>query len=344
MDHRKIQEKFTLRLTLVLLILFGTTLSVQCQDLKPFESFKDDVRRTWAKGNQSSAIKLLQSKKDQYTTNYEQHTILYYLGLLFLETEEYERSFAIFKEGFTHGFFFSFWPQHLTKINKHPNGTNILRQNETLKIEFETASEIKYELIFPKEYDPNRSYPLLYFLHGKNSSLDYLKRQWAPMQLSKEFIVALLQSPSPTSNFTFDWTANVSDITLLQRIHLKISEDHPIDNSKVILSGFSNGARTALEWYFDQTIPVVGFIAFSPSKSAVIDGANNLKIPEGRGVLITGEKDYMLSSQVATANTLLSQSFPLRLVVLPDHGHDYPSHFQKEMNSSINFILEVNDE
>ena len=46
-----------------------------------------------------------------------------------------------------------------------------------------------------------------------------------------------------------------------------------------------------------------------------------------------------LSKQIAMANTFLSESFPLRLVVLPNHGHDYPYCFEEEINNSIDFIL-----
>ena len=323
----------------IILVVLASTFTVNSQDTAPFESFKANVRTAWANGDHDQAIELLQKSKDLYIENIQQHTILYYLGLLYLETEDYEQSFKTFNKGFKQRFFFSFWPQHLSKIKRHPNGKAIIQQNVTNKTVFEKKSEIKYEVIYPKNYDSKLKYPLLYFLHGNNSNLKFLKSKWNAIKLSSNLIVVLLQSSSPKSNYTFNWPDSASDNTIIQKVHAKLVKEYPIDSTKVILAGFSNGGRKAIDLFSDQAFPIMGFIAFNPSKTTK-NKPNNLKAPPGRGVIITGEKDYMLASQVLTANDLLSQSFPLRLVVLPNHGHDYPDGFEEEVNNSIEFIFE----
>lgn len=325
-----------------ILFVLSFSLTTNAQDIVPFENFKSKVRTTWANGDYPESIELLQTNKDHYLKESEQHTIIYYLGLLYLEIDEYQRSFEIFEVGFKQHFFFSLWPRYLSKIQEHPNGNDIIQQNEINKALFQKKSVLKYEVKLPENYNPKLEYSILYFLHGNNSNLDYLKNKWRNITLSTDLIVVLVQSPYPRSNYTFDWADNNSDSHIIQKMHLEILERYSIDSTKIIMSGFSNGGRKAIDLFNNQTLPITGFVVFNPSKPKSNTDTYKATELSGRGAIITGEKDYLLSKQIAMANTFLSESFPLRLVVLPNHGHDYPYCFEEEINNSIDFILMSN--
>lgn len=319
------------------LILLVLSLNITCsgQSIKPFEDFKNEVRKHWTNGNYSKSIELLQTKGSGYLDGTEQHLITYYLGLLYLEIDEYEKCFDVLNRGFDQCFFFSFWPSHHSKIEQHPNGKQIIERNNTNKVTYQKESSAKFEILLPENYSTKNIYPLLYFFHGNNSSLDYLKSKFQNIELFEKVIIVLAQSSYPKSNYTFDWINNISSKNNILRIHTDVVNNYSIDSTKIIIGGFSNGARMAIDVFLNEMIPAVGFIAFSPSKTPITSN----KMQKGKGVIITGEMDYMLTKQISMVNTLFDLSFQLRLVVLPDHDHNYPNTFVQELNKSIEFIL-----
>lgn len=318
-------------------LVFVFCFSINAQTEKPFDAFKDAVRTHWAKGEQTKSIELLENKKDFYRKDSEQHTILYYLGLLYLETDNYKKSFEAFNAGFERKLFFSLGQSYTDKIKSNPKGKAILQTNENNRANYLKTSSVQFEVILPENYDEKREYPLLYFLHGNNSNLEFLKTEWKNVELATDAIVILAQSPYARSNYAFDWIENPSSKKRIDELHKKISTKYPIDKTKVIVGGFSNGGRMAIGLFLDQAFPICGFLVFNPSKP------NSFKPSKlnqfGKGAIITGEKDYMLAKQISMANTFFELSTPLRLVVLPNHGHNYPKLFSKEINESIKFLI-----
>lgn len=260
-----------------LIFLLFYCVIIQSQPQSPFESFKNEVRAHWSNGNRSEAIFLLKSKKAFYLKAAEQHTIIFYLGLLYLETSDYKletsdykKSFRVFDEGFDRSFFFSFGDSYTKKIANNSEGRSILERNEANRKTYLQTSSVKTKTILPAKYDAKRKYPLLYFFHGNNSSLESLKNEWENVELSTEIIVVLAQSGFPRSNQTFDWIENKVSDEGSKTIHKEISAKYSIDESRVMVGGFSNGGRMAIRLFVYKTLPIHGFLAFSPSKPATI--------------------------------------------------------------------------
>lgn len=323
----------------IILMVLSLTLNCSGQSIKPFEDFKNELRSHWTKGHHSESIEILLANRSNYPADTEQHLITYYLGLLYLEIDDYEKCFEVFNNGFDRFFFFSFWPSHLSKIEQHPDGKQIIDRNHTNKTIYQKEASVSYEVILPENYNSKIAYPLLYFLHGNNSNLKHLKRKFQNIKLFEDVILVLAQSSYARSNYSFDWIDSSSSKNSLLKMHTKVLKNHYIDSTKIIVGGFSNGGRMAIDVFINKIIPTLGFIAFNPSNITITSNTIN----KGKGAIITGETDYMLAKQITMVNTLYDLSFPLRLVVLPDHGHDYPETFAQELNKSIGFILKKNE-
>ncbi len=322
----------------VYLIVVAVVLSVKCiaQDTNTFATIKGEVRSAWANGELNNAINLLENSKNHYHEDSDQHTIIYYLGLLYLEIGDFTRSSNILMTGFNQEFFFSFWPSHIKQIVQHEGATTVIDYNELNRANYLKNATTKYDILFPEKYDPKSKYAVLYFLHGNNSNLQYLQEKWKGLELKTDIIVVLAQSPYARSNYDFDWIDSISSNVHIRKLHNTLSGSLPIDSTVILLGGFSNGGRMAIDMFIKQTINAVGFVAFNPS----IPKVEFALIKEsGRGAIITGEKDYLLSKQVAFANSLLELSFSLKLVISKDQNHDYPEDFQNLLNGSIEFVL-----
>lgn len=322
-------------LGLILLLVLNSAPVAQTSD--SFESFRNQVRSHWSNGDQGKSIELLESNRGKFVEPREQHTIIYYLSLLYFETGNYDDGFGELEKGLERDFFFSFGPALEQEISNHPGGSEVIARNaENRSASYKRSSAI-YQVILPEAYDKARKLPVFYFFHGNNSSLDSLKSEWSNVDLSTEIIVVLVQSPYPRSNFSFDWIGDPRSHASFKGVHKEISGEYRIDKAEVMVGGFSNGGRMAIDLFTKQAFPIRGYIAFNPSKPSKF----GVRKPQNsqKGVIITGEKDYMLAKQIEMANSYLERSFRLRLVVLPNHGHEYPAEFSNELDSSLKFLL-----
>ncbi len=314
-------------------------INCNAQKKPSYESIKSLVRSSWTKGDLNMSIDLLNQYKSEFTLPYQQHTIHYYLGLLYLEKDNIDEAFKVIRQGFKQHFFFAFWPQTKAKIKLHSDGSILLRENEAIRSRFVQSSKVKFEVVLPKNYNATLKYTILYFFHGNNSNLTYLKETWKALNITQPVITVLAQSPLARSNFAYDWIDSTSSINSIVQLHHKMLKEYPIDKSNIICAGFSNGGRMAIQLFLNQPFPVKGFIAFSPSEPKDIVNATELKTKSSKGVIITGEEDYLLPKQIAMANRFYELSMPLRLVVNPNQKHDYPSDFEQFLRSSIDFII-----
>ncbi len=164
------------------------------QGIASFEDFKKEVRTHWTKGDHSKSIELLLEGRNIYEEDIEQHLITYYLGLLYLEVDDYEKCFEAFNSGFDRLFFFSFWPSHLSKMEQDSIGKQVIERNNANKSIYQKNASAKYEVILPKNYNPETTYPLLYFFHGNNSNLEYLQSKFQNIELLEEVVIVLAQS------------------------------------------------------------------------------------------------------------------------------------------------------
>ncbi|MEQ9297342.1 MAG: hypothetical protein RIF33_02215 [Cyclobacteriaceae bacterium] len=307
------------------------------QSSEEFALMKDSALQLWSSGEHEQAIALLEKNQGKYTRNEELHAMLYYRGLLNLEINSFDASAEAFKKGFERQFFFSLWPTHVEMLRAHPEGAEIISLNEELRERYVSSASVKTKVLLPEDYLDTKSYPLLYFLHGNNSSLDNLITEWKDIQLDREAIVVLAQSPYARSNYGFDWTESPLCYAAFETLHLEIIQSYSVDSTQIILSGFSNGARFGISRFLEQNIKVSGFLGFSPSKVQDLFQDN---LPLGRGAIITGEGDYLLDEQKSFAQYLKQREFPLHFDLLVDVGHEYPSDFNLALNDCLNFLLE----
>lgn len=117
-----------------------------------------------------------------------------------------------------------------------------------------------YFMIYPRHYDSTRTWPLIFFLHGRgggttdyNEFSDYGLGDYADSATGFEFFVAAPQTWD-------DW-----EIFLLDSVLLRIKERFPIDTNRIYLTGFSMGGNGCYRWaiehpdLFAALAPVAGW-------------------------------------------------------------------------------------
>ena len=119
--------------------------------------------------------------------------------------------------------------------------------------------------------------------------------------LSANVIVAVVQSSQPYSADSYSW----NDLDRSQKdvidVLTKLKSRFPIDNERVILAGFSQGAALAIYLALARPFSCRGFIGICPAPTVTPSHAQEyasfLRASNARGLkgwIISGEKDRFL--------------------------------------------------
>ena len=119
------------------------------------------------------------------------------------------------------------------------------------------TDSMRYRLLFPKNYDENRNYPLVLFLHGAGERGDSSKTvkhigTWALQEKNRENYECFVLVPQCEKNNKWvevDWAADFHTqpkemsryMNLTVELLEKLERELPIDSTKIYLTGLSMG-------------------------------------------------------------------------------------------------------
>ncbi len=213
-----------------------------------------------------------------------------------------------------------------------------------MKEECSKNSLMKYEVFTPENYSKGKEYPLLFILHGNGENLEIAKEHWSyKTAVEKNSVVVYVQSSQVQTSSGFCWTDSFS--TTREELAFCFNEvkgKYSIDENKVIIAGFSAGAKAAMSIAMNNTFPIKGFISLC---GLVIDDLTdeNIQTAKSRGlkaVFADGEKstynDFPKLKDIFEKN-----NFPFQAVIYKDMGHQCPEgkEMEKINKDSIDFIL-----
>jgi pimeloyl-ACP methyl ester carboxylesterase len=198
-----------------------------------------------------------------------------------------------------------------------------------------SGEDAVYHLYVPTTLPPDADrYPLLVFLHGAGGEGESLARSAEFQQAADRLGVLLV---TPTSSLRCDWSANetcMSQVVLLVQ-HLK--RVLPVDDTRVVLSGFSMGGRgsfSAAAAYpepYCGVVPVAGSIgAIYTTPDLAVHRAYCCPHAANLGNLrlqyISGDQDAapLLYQNRACAQCLMEQGSAYVYTELPGVGHALP--------------------
>jgi predicted esterase len=185
-------------------------------------------------------------------------------------------------------------------------------------------------------------YPLLIALHGgagnKDSNLEYWK-----IACQKGWLVLSPQSTQPLYSGSYSW---IEPEQALADLHFYIEQtlkDHPIDQQRVVIAGFSQGSGMAIYAALSGKLNVRGFIGIGTywadpeSLGPLAQLARQTKAI--RGYFVVGEKDQTLNKTREIQKVLNENNIQFDEEVHPDLAHEFPADFESSFDKAINFIF-----
>ncbi len=182
---------------------------------------------------------------------------------------------------------------------------------------------------------------LLVALHGNEENIAIAEPYWLPA-LNSGFHLALPQSSDIHFSEGHMWEDPAQGVEELENHINQLTAEFSLDRQKIILGGFSAGARIALYSLLTGAVEAKGFIFVAPWLPEINEWEpllDTLREKGVKGFIIYGGKDEDCNEDAKTLEHLLfEKGVEHQAVVYPDLDHDFPEDFSAILPEALTFL------
>ncbi|MFC1752024.1 alpha/beta hydrolase-fold protein [Thermoproteota archaeon] len=196
----------------------------------------------------------------------------------------------------------------------------------------------------PKNFNPNKRYPMIMALHGMGQSAESAMRIWKPIADKYHMILVCPVG----SNFSQGYTrAPVDDRKLFVEFRNLVDQRYNVDLSKSVLAGFSRGGNFAIETgilyptKFRNIICICGFFnnAQTGISKALAEHSTQGLYQNSAFYFVTSEEDATYHSLKLGYNTLNHYNIRSQLGLYPKLVHSYPPGLSLDFKTIYKFLI-----
>ena len=259
--------KFIILIAILVFLIVNVTLSGHQKARRPWSSYTEaeEVCATlYHEKNYAEAIRMLQLALEDFPEKFDE--IIWSLAVNHNLNNEPEQALAALERAHARNVvfpdppFYNYWKE----LETFPRFKEIRAQNTRMREQERRNAKPVWEILRPKDDQPDRGYPLFIVLHGWGGNSAWMKRYWKSPRLEKEFLVAFMQSSQLVQSNGYSW----DDPDLARReiaaMYREISTRFPVDENRIYVGGFSQGGKTSLDLSFSNEIPISGFVLLCP--------------------------------------------------------------------------------
>jgi dienelactone hydrolase len=291
------------------------------------------------------ALEVLEYAKTKFEKDL--YNIISLLTLYYPKTGQYDKLMDVWEYGQKRGLFFPARYQRYKPLFNTKRYKKFIKNNDQLREEAQKNVKADYEIILPINYESKREYPVLISLHGDNQNIEIFKKKWKLNEQSDQFILAYFQSSQLSGTNRFIWSEDKkrgkSDII---NLYNRLKTEYHIDESMVLIGGFSSGGALAIDLATCDQIPLKGFIALCPAGMEMsqldINRLTKAKTRNIIGKIISGEKDaFAFNGQKKMSLILDKAGINCELIIIPGMGHTFPRDFDVTLKEALRHMVEM---
>jgi predicted esterase len=281
--------------------------------------------------------------KDEYEKSLFE--LMIYEAMIYTQTNNSVGCLTVIKKSLEKGYSL---PLHWSSFNflkEHPEYEALSNLNRKHLQQAKENSKFKYEVHLPKAYDKEKKHPLFFCLHGDGFGCNIKNTSWywkADELLEKGYIVVYAQSSQIYFHNSFGW---LSDPALsrkeLKDCYEQLLLDYSIDETCVLIGGFSGGATTSIDIAFHNAIPVKGVIALCPGDYlGNIELKDTRKLAERKTKIVILEGDQDTDPVVQHILKLFKEGgLAHEYYINKGIGHKYPKDLAEKTLKAEEFIV-----
>lgn len=289
------------------------------------------------KANIDSAIVIMEYAVKKFPEEEQWSTSL--LAQLYTRAGKKGEAVAIWKAGMGKGYNYHLVNPVYNQFYENDNDFMELRRKEETRNE---ASHIIHEVILPADYSAAKEYPVLFIFHGNNRNIATAKESWVSKIMKEEYISVFLQSYIYSNNTNYVWRlADARTEKEFKDIYDQIMSRYTVDTSKIIVAGMSAGGSQALDFAFNQFVPVSGLVLNCPVVPGNIseEQIEQFVALNRRIGIITGENDYALEAQKSLVVKINEAGGKGKITINNDAGHEFVKDFSSLLDEYLGWII-----
>lgn len=172
-------------------------------------------------------------------------------------------------------------------------------QNYSISFAINDSTKTSFFVHLPPNYSPNKSYPLLFFLHGAvryNRLSDYQLASWVLYDWNRYYTKYAEQNDVilvfPKGSGKFNWMTSDDGFFMIPKMVTLIKKALNLDDNKVFVSGHSNGATGSFSYLMKQPTLFAGFYGFNTYPKVFTGGTFVENIKNRSFVNFSTDEDY----------------------------------------------------
>jgi predicted esterase len=233
----------------------------------------------------------------------------------------------------------------LDPIRSRSEFRTFLAECNRLKQAAGTIAKTQLIVLTPTNYFPEKVWPLLIALHPRGEDFEEFTQLWS-QALSKGVLVALPRSSQPFSSHSRCWDDLARSEREVVDAYLQLNSRYKINQERIILSGFSQGATLAIYLALKGSLPARGFVAIAPASTIMPSHSNEFasfvraaKNPASRGWILVGDNDRFFERINVLHSSMKQNGLESEYIVEKGLGHDYPDDFVLKLGRALDFVL-----
>ncbi|MBV7441616.1 hypothetical protein KRX57_09295 [Weeksellaceae bacterium TAE3-ERU29] len=211
------------------------------------------------------------------------------------------------------------------------------------------SATTSYHVHLPKNYNPKKKYPLLFFLHGAvryntirdfytffKYNLGYWNRYYTKYAEQNEVILVF-----PSGGKKYNWMTPDNGFFMIPEMLKQIKSTINVDDNKVFITGHSNGATGSFSYLMKQSTPFAGFYGFNTYPYVFTGGTFIENIKNRSFINFSTDEDYYYPPKANDSLTALMNSIQADYREYRYNG--FPHWFPKFDESEPAYVILFND-
>ena len=305
-----------------------------------YEEFEAEAISAFRSNNIDYSIMIFEYALKKFPDQFARTTLI--LPQIYTRVGDFSRAVEIWETGINKGYSYDLNNEAYQRYYK--NNADFEKLAEIEKNRLDTL-HLKYEVILPTTFNPEKTYPVLFIFHGNNRNLVKSKLSWNAPIMEREFITVFLQSYIPSSPTDYKWVPKDEKIKKeFTEIYNQVLNDYPVDEARIIFGGMSAGGKKAMDFTLNNYFPVSGLVLNCPVPPQDItdDMIKNFVETNKRIGIITGANDFALDSQKSFMSKIDSLGGQTRLTVTEGLGHEFAENFTQLLNAYLEWVIDEN--
>ena len=304
-----------------------------------FQELMGEMMQLYAQHDYASALELVEQNADRFPEQ-SVYTTFWKMCLL-SRCGRADDVLSVFQQGLDSGLWWAkiqFRDTDLDAVRDLPEFQRLMAIAQENYDEARKRVKQDQTILVPDTSTPS-SYPLLIALHGGAGNKDSNLKYWEVAR-QRGWLVLSPQSTQPLYPGAYTWVDPELGLEDLQVYIEQVLKDHPVDQQRVVIAGFSQGSGMAIYAALSGKINVPGFLAIG----TYLSDPNSIRplakqATSVRGYFITGEKDRDLHKAREIQNILKENNVPFGEEVHSGLGHEFPPDFGTSFDKAIDFVF-----